>query len=154
VRRSARTAGDPEATPQSGGASPDLFLVDTMGEAEAATALADVVLPGRSWNGLGGSNPVPAALLGKPLVVGPDHQNFAEMVAALREAGALSVVDDPWAGVAPILNDGTLAARMSAAGPACVRAHVGATARNVALVRRALDARGGEKVPEEQRLPR
>jgi len=44
VRRSGAGAGDP---------SLGLFLVDTMGEAEAATALGDVVVLGRTFDGLG-----------------------------------------------------------------------------------------------------
>jgi 3-deoxy-D-manno-octulosonic-acid transferase len=143
-----------EAESARGRGPSDLFLVDTMGEAEVATALGDVVALGRSWNGLGGSNPVPPAALGRPSVVGPDHHNFDEMVAALHDAGALTVAEEPWAGVAPILADEALAERMSGAGPACVRAHAGATERNVALVRQALAARQVEKVSEEQRLRR
>lgn len=116
----------------------DLFLVDTMGEAEAATAAANVVVVGRSFNGMGGSNPVPPALLGRPVVMGPDHANFAEMVEALETGGALVVADDPWPTVCRILDEADLAARMSAAGPATVRAHAGATDRNVEVVRRPL----------------
>ncbi len=116
----------------------DLFLVDTMGEAEAATALADVVAVGRSWNGLGASNPVPPAALGKPVVVGPDHENFREMVEALGSAGALRVAPDPWTGLRAVLDDAALAARMASAGPATVEAHRGAAARNVALIRSVL----------------
>lgn len=130
VRRSradASAAGEPAA----GG---DLFLVDTMGEAEAATALGDVVVMGRSFDGLGGSNPVPAARLGRPVVVGPDHGNFREMVEALVEGGAAQVAPDPWAGVKEILGDPELLARMSRAGPATVEAHAGATARNADIV--------------------
>lgn len=134
IRRSSGTR--PEA-------AGDLFLVDTMGEAEAATALGDVVVMGRSFNGLGGSNPVPAARLGRPLVVGPDHGNFDEMVQALVEGGAAAVVQDPWAGVRRILGDGDLGARMSRAGPATVQAHVGATARNAEIVLRQLQGFAG-----------
>lgn len=118
--------------------APGLFLVDTMGEAEAATALADVVVVGRSFNGMGGSNPVPPARLGKPVVMGPDHANFAEMTSALEEGGALRIADDPWAAVREILADPELTHRMAAAGPATVAAHAGATDRNVEVVRRPL----------------
>jgi 3-deoxy-D-manno-octulosonic-acid transferase len=134
-RRSEPTGGGGRGDGQG---DPDLFLVDTMGEAEAATALADVVVIGRSWNGLGASNPVPPAVLGRPAVVGPDHQNFDEMVRSLEDAGALVVSDDPWTGVKAILDDPGRAARMKVAGPAAVAAHRGATERNVALIRSVL----------------
>jgi 3-deoxy-D-manno-octulosonic-acid transferase len=128
--------------------SSDLYLVDTMGEAEAATALADVVLIGRSWNGLGASNPVPAAILGKPTVVGPDHHNFAEMIDALVSGGAVRVAAEPWSGARTILSDAEARGTMSAAGPRVVRDHRGASEHNVALIEEAARAR------EEQPLGR
>ena len=130
-----RRSDGPDASSGEAGEAADLFLVDTMGEAEAATALADVVVVGRSWNGLGASNPVPAAVLGKPAVVGPDHQNFDEMVRALAEAGALVVTDEPWAGISTVLDDPARRSEMAAAGPAAVERHRGATDRNVTLIR-------------------
>lgn len=133
VRRSEGRSG-----PGTAASLPSLFLVDTMGEAEAATALADVVVVGRSFNGMGGSNPVPPAQLGKPVVLGADHANFAEMVEALDEGGALRVTGEPWAAVRAILEDPGLARRMAEAGPATVAAHAGATDRNVEVVRRPL----------------
>jgi 3-deoxy-D-manno-octulosonic-acid transferase len=116
----------------------DLFLVDTMGEAEAATALADVVVVGRTFNGMGGSNPVPAAALGKPTVLGPDHQNFAEMVRALVDGGAALVSPEPWLAVERVLDDDALRRDMSQAGPRTVANHAGATAKNVEVVRQQL----------------
>ena len=65
--------------------------ISELGEAEAATALGDVVVIGRSYNGMGGSNPVPAARMGRPIVLGPDHHNFADMVEALLQGGAAVV---------------------------------------------------------------
>ena len=129
-----RSAGRP------GTAGSDLFLVDTMGEAEVATALGDVVALGRSWNGLGASNPVPAAMLGKPTVVGPDHANFEEMIAALVAHGAVRVSGEPWEGIRAILDDPDVARRMSEEGPRAVEAHRGATTRNVDVIVRALRA--------------
>jgi 3-deoxy-D-manno-octulosonic-acid transferase len=137
VRRS-RRPGQAGAIPPDGGGSSapaDLFLVDTMGEAEAATALADVVAVGRSWNGLGASNPVPPALLGKPTVIGPDHENFSEMVEALVADGAVMVSPEAWKGIGAILHDPEMRARMATAGPEAVGRHRGATERNVALIR-------------------
>ncbi len=127
----------------SGASAGELFLLDTMGEAEAAIAAADVVLVGRSWNGLGGSNPIPAARLGRPIVCGPDDQNFTDMVDALRTGGALVVASDPWAAAREILDDPARLNSMAKAGPSVVRSRVGATARNLALVLDALDAATG-----------
>ncbi|HSM06241.1 MAG TPA: glycosyltransferase N-terminal domain-containing protein [Longimicrobiales bacterium] len=124
-------SGDPGAAPSSG---PELFLVDTMGEAEAATALGDVVVVGRSFNGMGGSNPIPAARMGRPVVLGPDHQNFTEMVEALVEGGAALVAADPWPAVQALLDDPARRAAMAEAGPRTVAAHAGATELNVSLI--------------------
>lgn len=138
VRRSRLTGQAGSTAPDGGGSSAapaDLFLVDTMGEAEAATALADVVAVGRSWNGLGASNPVPPALLGKPTVIGPDHENFSEMVEALVADGAVMVSPEAWSGIGAILDDPEMRGRMATAGPEAVGRHRGATGRNVALIR-------------------
>ncbi len=138
VRRSATRPGEaPEAGTDTGGhGEAGLFLVDTMGEAEAATSIADVVVVGRSFNGLGGSNPVPPALLGKATVIGPDHANFREMVHALEEGGAVALAEHPWTGVTRILTDESLRRSMEEAGPRTVSSHTGATAKNVEVVRR------------------
>lgn len=140
VRRSAGERGPPGT---------ELFLVDTMGEAEAATALGDVVVIGRSFNGLGASNPVPPALLGKPVVVGPHHHNFQEMVDALVRGGAAVVSPDPWVEIRRILDDEVFRKGMAAAGPETVASHSGAVARNVEVIRRQLRgfAPGPDVVP-------
>ena len=124
--------------PRREGQPPELFLVDTMGEAEAATALGDVVVVGRSFNGMGGSNPIPAALMGKPVVMGPDHQNFKEMVETLVEGGSALVAEDPWPAVRGLLDDPERRRAMAEAGPRTVAAHAGATDLNVSLVLRHL----------------
>lgn len=126
------------------GSATDLFLVDTMGEAEAATALGDVVVVGRSFNGMGASNPIPAARLGRPVVLGPDHQNFREMVEALVAGGAAAVAPEPWPAIRRILDAPDLAAAMSRAGPATVEAHAGATEANVSLILQELEGEGSE----------
>jgi 3-deoxy-D-manno-octulosonic-acid transferase len=126
VRRSERGAGTGRADPV-----PGPFLIDTMGEAEIATAMADVVVIGRTFDGLGGSNPIPAAALGKPIVSGPDHHNFAQVTGALGPA--LRVVNDP-SGIADVLADAAALDRMRHAGPDVVSAQGGATERNAAIV--------------------
>lgn len=137
-RRSQASPVSEAARPGSATTDAGLFLVDTMGEAEAATALGDVVVIGRSFNGMGGSNPVPAARLGKPVVLGPDHQNFAEMVGALVEGGAALVDPTPWSALTAILSDPARRQAMSEAGPRVVALRSGATEANLALIRRHL----------------
>ena len=76
---------------------PRVFLLDTIGELPAAYLLADAVFVGRSLISQGGSNPLEAAALGKPVVTGPDCANFADIVGALEEEGGIAVSADPMA---------------------------------------------------------
>lgn len=77
--------------------TPPVFLLDTIGDLSAAYLLADAVFVGRSLTPLGGSNPLEAAALGKPVVTGPHHENFAGVVDALMREGGIAVSTDPMA---------------------------------------------------------
>jgi len=136
-----RSRHGPENRPRYSGDGPvrdGPFLVDTMGEAEVATALADLVVVGRTFDGLGGSNPIPAAALGKPIVTGPDHHNFAEVTEAL---GPATRILNDLSELPDVLGDPDALARMAAAGPRVVAGQRGATERNAAIVRRMLSRR-------------
>jgi 3-deoxy-D-manno-octulosonic-acid transferase len=120
ARRSARRRG--------GG---DLFLLDTIGELRKAYALADVVVVGRSFFDLHGSDPMEPAALGKPLVMGPRFGDFEDSVRALRERDALLVCDaDRLPHVLrDLLGDPARRAAMGRHAQDAVRAHQGATER-------------------------
>lgn len=120
--------------PRDPGTLSDLYLLDTLGELRAAYALADVVVVGRSFNGMGGSDPIEAAALGKATVMGPDHHNFSDVVAALESAGALRVVDSPWPAVLELLSDRAGALEAGQKGRDVIRDRLGATQRNAALI--------------------
>ena len=70
-----------------------VILGDTMGELRKFYSLSDVVMVGRSMVPMGGSDPMEVAALGKPIIVGPHTENFADPVARLREADALTTAD-------------------------------------------------------------
>lgn len=59
------------------------FLLDTIGELRAAYALADLVIVGRSFIDLHGSDPMEPAALGKAIVIGKRTEDFASAVEAL-----------------------------------------------------------------------
>jgi len=139
VRRSAHPAGSGPREPTGGP-----FLVDTMGEVDTVTALADVVVIGRTFDGLGGSNPMTAAALGRPIVSGPDHQNFAEVTAVL--APALRVVATPDR-IPEVLSDQEALTRMAAAGPDVVTSERGAAGRNARIVLSMLSHRATDPTP-------
>ena len=69
-----------------------VFLVDSTGELGDWTALADIVVIGKSFLGRGGQNPVEAILVDAPVVCGPDMSNFEPLVSELRAASAIECV--------------------------------------------------------------
>ncbi|CAN5725299.1 lipid IV(A) 3-deoxy-D-manno-octulosonic acid transferase [soil metagenome] len=136
VRRSEISGGTESA--RTGATGADRFLLDTLGELRAAYALADVVVIGRTFFSLGGSDPLEAIGVGKAVVSGPSFANFGTITAALEEAGAIEIVAAEGLGakLAELLNDPQRRGAMSAAGAACIRGHAGATERHAILLRR------------------
>lgn len=112
-----------------------LFLLDTIGELRKAYALADVAIVGRSFGGLYGSDMMEPAALCKPVIVGPAHSDFAEVVAALVEGEGIIVTDKPGEAAAALLSDAARARRLGEAGRAVIRARQGATRRYARMVR-------------------
>ncbi len=130
VRRSQR----PDGTRAEIGDSATIILGDTMGELRKFYSLARVIFVGRSLVLLGGSDPMEAAALRKPVIVGPHMENFQEAVAGLQAADAICIVSDPQAlgdCVTRLLADDALAASLGARAQQLVRQRQGATARTV-----------------------
>lgn len=104
-RRSRARAGEGTATGDrtavgdgtAAGDTPRVFLMDTLGELPTAYLLADAVFVGRSLGPMGGSNPLEAVALDKPVVTGPHHEHFAGVVAELEGEGGIVVSADPMA---------------------------------------------------------
>ncbi len=131
VRRTGHPSGS--KPPQLG--SNSIILGDTMGELRAFYSLADVVFIGRSLVPLGGSDPMEAAGLGKPIIIGPHTDNFRQPVEALRAGGGLSVVDRLAALVVQMrewLSDPGNLERRGGRGREVVVANQGATEKTVA----------------------
>ena len=136
VRRSTRVRGD--------GAT--RFLLDTIGELRKAYALATVVVVGRSFGTLHGSDMMEPVALGKATLIGPRYGDFADMAQALIEAGALHVTSAYELGrdLASLLHEPGRRAEMASAGRAVIAARQGATARHAALIR-AMMVRGASE---------
>jgi len=116
VLRSAGRACTPATT---------VFLLDTLGELLPFYATAELAFIGGSLVPVGGHNPLEAAALGVPLVVGPYHDNYAAMVEMLVADGACWVADDEHtlaARVSQLLGDATLR-RMAAQRARALVAH-------------------------------
>jgi 3-deoxy-D-manno-octulosonic-acid transferase len=73
---------------------PDILLIDTTGELKHFYAHADVIFIGKSLTQHGGQNPIEPALYGKPVVVGPNMENFAAILEDFHASGALVQVVD------------------------------------------------------------
>jgi 3-deoxy-D-manno-octulosonic-acid transferase len=118
------------------GAGGGRFLLDTIGELRQAYALADVVVIGRSFGNLHGSDMMEPIALGRATVVGPAVSDFQETMSALLAGGG--VVQTTAAGLPQVLRElianprrrATLAER----GRAVIRAHQGASARSAAII--------------------
>jgi len=111
-----------------------VFLGDTLGELRKFYALATVVFVGRTLVGLGGSDVMEVAGLGKPLLVGPHVENFAEPTRLLVEAGGCVQVggaDDLARGVAELLRDAPRRRQAGAAARDAIVQRRGASARTV-----------------------
>ncbi len=75
-------------------ASVDLYVADTVGEMGLFYRLCPVALMGGSLVPHGGQNPIEPAKLGAAILHGPHVTNFAEIYAALDEAGGACPVAD------------------------------------------------------------
>ena len=61
----------------------DIWLLDSLGELLPACSLATIVTMGGSFSSIGGHNPLEPALFKKPIILGADMSNFAEVTAQL-----------------------------------------------------------------------
>ena len=82
----------------------DVLLLDTTGELGRFYACADIVFVGKSLTSHGGQNFIEPAGLGKPVVVGPNLENFPVEVALFEKADAFIRVADA-AGLESALRD-------------------------------------------------
>ncbi len=126
---------------------PELFLLDTIGELRKAYALADVVVVGRSFVKLYGSDMMEPIALGKPTVVGPHYADFRDTVEALVAAGGIVVTDDPGPAVARLLADGAAAGELARRGRDVILSRQGSTRRHAELLRGLLPGRGERDEP-------
>lgn len=111
-----------------------LFLLDTMGEMQKAYALADVVLIGRSYLGLYGSDPLESVALGKPTAIGPFHSDFADIIDSLQVGGGIEVTKEPGDTAAELLMNRRKAEALGQLGRKVILARQGATEKYAKLL--------------------
>lgn len=115
----------------------DALVVNTTGELKYFYEEATVVFVGKSLTAEGGQNPAEPAVLGKPVVFGPNMQNFAGIVASfLREGGAVQVRDaaELEATLADLLANPARRAQLGAAAAHVVKTRAGALERTVEMI--------------------
>jgi 3-deoxy-D-manno-octulosonic-acid transferase len=119
----------------------DLLLADTTGQLRQWIALASVVFVGKSLCARGGQNPAEVVSAGKPVVFGPQMQNFAALVALLREHhGAWQVRDEEelFRACRELLLNPDQGRAMAARATGALAQHQGATQQTVAEIIRLL----------------
>jgi len=124
-----------------GGANADVVILDTIGELYAAYRHATLVFVGGSFTSRGGQNILEPAARGKPVLFGPNMQNFRDSVQVLLGRGGIQVSDpDHLARTALDLLDrpGRLA-ELGAMARNAVLAVGGASRRNVEEMMRLLE---------------
>ncbi len=117
--------------------SADVLLIDTTGELADWYAIATVVFIGKSMTAHGGQNPVEALIAGKPVIIGPHMENFAEISKQLLEQNAALRARDPGELTSltrRLLLDPKLRETMSARATGVLAGHRGATARTAELI--------------------
>ncbi len=109
-----------------------VWIANTTGELRAWYHLAEVVVIGKSFCGKGGQNPVEPILIGKPTIVGPNMQNFSEVVADLMsEDGIIQSHDEGslLAALESILSNPGESRAMAERGAKAMERHLGAANR-------------------------
>ncbi len=108
------------------------LLLDSIGELGSLFGLADVVFMGGTLVRSGGHNVLEPAFFGKPVIVGPHMENFAEVSAKFAEAGALVPIGgaaELAGAVRGLLEDLPRRERIGAAAQAAAESERGATSR-------------------------
>jgi 3-deoxy-D-manno-octulosonic-acid transferase len=117
--------------------APDVFILDTTGEMSNYFAHAELIFIGKSLFEHGGQNIIEPAIYAKPIVVGPNMQNFQQVIRDMREAGAIVQVDDAESlklEIKNLLSDSERSHQVGANALALVQANAGALSRTVELL--------------------
>jgi len=74
--------------------SPDVVLLDTIGDLASVYSIANVAFVGGSLVPRGGHNPLEPAQFGVPVVMGPSYENFRDIVALLKAEQGIILVEN------------------------------------------------------------
>jgi 3-deoxy-D-manno-octulosonic-acid transferase len=115
--------------------APGIWIADTLGELGLMYRLFPTVFMGKSLGANGGQNPLEPARLACAIATGPATDNFADAVAALRQQGGLTIVDNTaglaaWVGT--MLTDPAARAKAGEAAQRAAGSQAGLPARMAA----------------------
>jgi 3-deoxy-D-manno-octulosonic-acid transferase len=112
------------------------FLLDSIGELRQAYALADVVVVGRTFDPLHGSDMMEPVALGRATIVGPNVGDFQDVCEALVASGGVLQVrpEALAAAIEGLLADPRRRAAMATAGREVIRCRQGASARHADML--------------------
>ncbi len=141
ARRRLRARRRTQPSPPSS-ADPDVLVLDTIGELSACYELASLVFVGGSFVPRGGQNILEPAACGKPVLFGPNMQNFADSVQVLLGRGGIQVASQAQLGrvMADLLRRPATRLELGLTAQAQVRAIDGAARRNAELIGQLLPA--------------
>lgn len=120
----------------------ECLLVNSTGELKFFYNHASVIFIGKSLTAKGGQNPIEPAAIGKPVVFGPNMQNFADVTRSfLANDAAVQVKDvaELEQKLAELLSDETRRAELGRNALKVVEENLGAINRTVDMIVKALD---------------
>jgi 3-deoxy-D-manno-octulosonic-acid transferase len=115
----------------------DCIILDTTGDLHRWYGIATIVFMGKSLTAHGGQNPVEPIVVGKPVVFGPNMENFAALAKALvLKKGAIQVrdVESLEVTIAGLLSASDARKRLVQSARDVLSEHRGSTARTAALI--------------------
>lgn len=123
----------------------DCLLVNSTGELKRFYEYATVIFVGKSLTAEGGQNPIEPGALGKPILFGPNMQNFAQIAKCfLERGGAIQVKDaaELEKALAELLADESRRAELGRNAQLVVRENQGAADRTAEMIVRQLQSCG------------
>ncbi len=134
------------------GSATGRFLLDTLGELRQAYALADIVVVGRSFGSLFGSDPIEPIGLGKATLIGPAVADFANAVRDLVTAGGLVQCrgEELASQLEALVRDPARRRAIAEAGRAEIRRRQGASARTADVLRELARGRSARRAAGAQ----
>ena len=118
---------------------PDCFILNAMGELQHWYAVGTVVFVGKTLTAHGGQNPVEPVAAGRPVIFGPNMENFATLARSLVQGGGAAQVANEaelQESAARLLRDEPARRRLVENARNVLRRHDGATLRTADLVTR------------------